>query len=102
MPIDNAKRRGRTPDEITAEQRRQAAMQKSMAAPAKPVATPAATVPAKVAASVPAVADTRTPVQAYIDEVAPSTIVGRLIKFGKEGKFITADDDEPIDEATEF
>jgi hypothetical protein len=40
--------------------------------------------------------DNRSDVQRYLDEVAPASIVGRLIKFSKEGKFVTPDDDEPI------
>ena len=46
--------------------------------------------------------DTRTPQQAYLDLIAPAAIVGRLIKFGKEGTFITADDDAAVAEGTEF
>ena len=34
--------------------------------------------------------DNRTPVQQYLDEVAPASIVGRMVKFAKEGEFITA------------
>jgi hypothetical protein len=46
----------------------------------------------------PAVAanDQRDSVQRYLDEVAPASIVGRMIKFGKEGQFVTPDDGEPI------
>jgi hypothetical protein len=32
--------------------------------------------------------DTRTDVQRYVDEIAPSSIAGRMIKFSKEGKFV--------------
>jgi hypothetical protein len=46
--------------------------------------------------------DTRTSVQRYVDDIAPANIVGRMIKFGKSGTFITADDDEVIDEKTDF
>jgi hypothetical protein len=46
--------------------------------------------------------DTRSFEQRYIDEIAPANIVGRMIKFGKDGAFITADDDEPVDEQAEF
>jgi hypothetical protein len=46
--------------------------------------------------------DTRTAVQKYIDEIAPANIVGRMVKFSKDGQFVTADDSEPIDEAAEF
>jgi hypothetical protein len=46
--------------------------------------------------------DTRTPHQAYLDQIAPSGIVGRLIKFGKSGTFVTADTDEEIDAEQPF
>jgi hypothetical protein len=49
-----------------------------------------------------ALPDNRTPVQAYLDGVAPAAIVGRMIKFSKEGKFVTSDDDEPISENVDF
>jgi hypothetical protein len=60
--------------------------------PAKPDATAVATLQP----------DTRTPAQRYIDEIAPASISGRLIKFSKDGHFVTADDDEPIDQSAEF
>jgi hypothetical protein len=41
-------------------------------------------------------------VQKYLDEIAPASIVGRLIKFSKEGKFVTTDDGEPVNEDAEF
>jgi hypothetical protein len=52
----------------------------------------------------PAVAatDQRDSVQQYLDEVAPASIVGRMIKFSKEGQFTTHDDGEPIPEDAEF
>jgi hypothetical protein len=65
----------------------------------------AATVPATVTAVSTAVAtpDNRTPAQRYVDEIAPpGSIVGRLIKFSKEGRFVTSDDDAPVDENAEF
>jgi hypothetical protein len=46
--------------------------------------------------------DTRTPVQKYLDEIAPSGIVGRLIKFSKEGNFVTADDGEVVSGDADF
>jgi hypothetical protein len=39
--------------------------------------------------------------QRYLDEVAPSGIAGRLIKF-KEGKYITTDDEKEVPEGAEF
>ena len=37
-----------------------------------------------------------------ISTTSPSGIVGRLVKFSKDGKFVFADTDEPVDEAAEF
>ena len=52
----------------------------------------------------PAVAanDQRNSVQRYLDEVAPASIVGRMIKFGKEANSFTPDDGEPIAVDAEF
>jgi hypothetical protein len=41
-------------------------------------------------------------VSRYLDEVSPASLVGRMIKFGKDGKFITPDDGEEISEDTAF
>jgi hypothetical protein len=51
-----------------------------------------------------ALPDTRTPQQAYLDEIAPpSSLVGRPIKFdGKAGKWLFSDTDEEIDPDTDF
>jgi hypothetical protein len=50
-----------------------------------------------------ALPDQRTDVQRYIDDISPSTIAGRLIKFdGKAGEFTTVDDGEPVKEDAEF
>jgi hypothetical protein len=58
--------------------------------------------PAKKETAVPARLETRTPVQTYLDEIAPASIVGRMIKFSKDGKFVTADDDATIDDEVNF
>lgn len=82
--------------EIIAEQKRVAAKDTA----ARKVAAP---VPATVATNTAvAMPDNRTPVQRYVDEIAPANIVGRLVKFGKEGTFITADDGEPVPDTTDF
>ena len=39
-----------------------------------------------------AVPDNRSPLDAYLDEVAPATIAGRMVKFTKEGVYATTDD----------
>jgi hypothetical protein len=49
-----------------------------------------------------ALPDGRTPREVYLDEVAPAAIVGRLIKFTKEGAFITSDDEAEIPEEADF
>jgi len=49
-----------------------------------------------------AVPDSRNDVQRYLDEIAPASIVGRLIKFSKDGKFITNDDGESIGDDVDF
>jgi hypothetical protein len=84
------KRTGPTPEEVIAEQRREADAHKAQ-------------LPAKVDTSTAvALPDTRTAAQRYVDQEAPANIVGRMIKFGKDGHFVTSDDDEPIDENAEF
>ena len=46
--------------------------------------------------------DNRTSVQKYLDEVAPTMMVGRMIKFTKPGEFKTPDDDAVISPDTDF
>jgi hypothetical protein len=52
----------------------------------------------KPAAPTPAVitADNRTPIEKYVDEIAPSMIAGKLIKFSKEGKFVVTETEEAL------
>jgi hypothetical protein len=114
MPIDvHPARRGRSPEEIVKEQKAQAEKNTaranarkitSGAASSPDVPSSANLVPAKpdAAAVATLAADTRTPAERYLDEIAPAAITGRLIKFGKEGTFITADDGEPVPEGAEF
>jgi hypothetical protein len=99
MSIDvHPRRRPPTSTEIVAEQKRQAAQDKARA-PQSPVTTAVAVKSNGGAVAIP---DTRTFEQRYIDEIAPANIVGRMIKFSKDGAFVTADDDEPVDEKAEF
>ena len=59
---------------------------------------PAVAKPAAVA-----LPDNRSNVDIYLDEVAPVSIVGRLIKFDvKAAKYVTVDDDVAIDANAEF
>ena len=87
------KRKPPTPEEIITEQKR-------IAEAAKPRTN--AVVPRKPANIVPATPDSRTTEQRYVNSIAPANIVGRMIKFSKDGNFITSDDDEAVDENVEF
>jgi hypothetical protein len=49
-----------------------------------------------------AMPDNRTSVQQYVDEIAPSSIAGRLIKFSKNGEFVFADTDETVSPDADF
>jgi hypothetical protein len=68
-------------------------------APAKP-SVPAPT--HKPESKAVAVADARPYRDRYLDEIAPANIVGRLVKFSKDGAFTTVDDDKPISDEAEF
>jgi hypothetical protein len=61
-----------------------------------------AVVPAKPTGNLPAAPDTRTNVQRYLDEIAPSGIVGRMVKFSKEGKHTITDTQEEVSPETDF
>jgi hypothetical protein len=47
-------------------------------------------------------ADARPYRARYLDEIAPSGIAGRLMKFSKAGTFVTTDDDAEIPQGTMF
>jgi hypothetical protein len=49
-----------------------------------------------------AVSDNRTPVQAYLDEYVPVTLVGRVIRADKEHVFVTPDDGAPVPDDVDF
>jgi hypothetical protein len=91
--MHSTKRRPPSPEQIRAEQKRQAE---------KDRAAVQAKLPVKATATAVATPDARTPVQQYLDEVAPASIVGRMIKFGKDGRFITNDDGEAIGDDVDF
>src|SRR5262249_56824635 len=38
----------------------------------------------------------------YLDEVAPASLVGRLLKYSKDGKFFTPDDEQEIADDQDF
>jgi hypothetical protein len=95
----------KTPKEILAKQALDAKQQREAIAArrnAAPAGVPAV-VPAKPTAVAASAPDTRTDIQRYIDEIAPSMFAGRLIKFdGKKGEFATQDDDQPIKQDIDF
>jgi hypothetical protein len=62
----------------------------------------AATVPAVRTATSVVAPDTRPYRDRYLDEVSPASVVGRMIKFSKDGTFITTDDDQRVPESAEF
>jgi hypothetical protein len=64
-----------------------------------PTALPPAKKPQTTAVAVP---NDRSYRERYLDEVAPASIVGRMIKFSKDGAFITHDDGKEVDEDAEF
>jgi hypothetical protein len=79
----------RTSKQVLAEQQKQADRDRQqMPAVKKP--TPLAT------------QSSRSPREAYLDEIAPSGVVGRLIKFSKEGQFVYADNDEQVSPDEDF
>jgi len=83
----------RTIKQVLAEQQRQADRDRALkpahaVAPLKPV--------------MPDIPDTRSAREKYLDEVAPSGIVGRLIKFSKEGRFTFDDTGETVSEGEDF
>lgn len=85
MPAPTQKRRSPSPEDVIAQQKRDAAAALRQQVAVRPAAPPPAVI-----------ADTRSDVEKYVDEIAPSFIAGRLIKFSKEGKFILAESDEEI------
>ena len=46
--------------------------------------------------------DNRTDVRRYLDEIAPASIVGSMIKFTKNGEYATSDDDTVIGDDMDF
>jgi hypothetical protein len=92
MPIDT-KRTPPTPEQVIAEQNRRAAKAK---------AEETALVPAQPTSTALALPDTITASQLYIEQNAPTSIVGRLIKFSKDGVFTTPDDGEPVSDDVDF
>jgi hypothetical protein len=95
-------RRGRSPVDINRQQKEDAErdLARRTAAKASAANTAVATKPPTTPAA--ATPDSRTTAQKYLDEIAPAAIVGRMIKFNKEGRFVTHDDGAPVAEDAEF
>jgi hypothetical protein len=89
------KQRIPTAKQVLSEQKKRA--EAEIARRSNDTAVAVATAPA-----MPALPDDRTPVQAYLDEVAGGSFEGRIIKFTKEGKFVAVDDELEISGDIEF
>jgi hypothetical protein len=85
----------RTTEQLLAEQRRVAEKETA----AIKANLPAATNGNGTAVAIP---DNRSSVQQYLDTISPATIAGHMVKFNKDGKFIRTDNDEVIDDETDF
>lgn len=90
--------------QVLAEQAREA--KRTRQAPALAPKTAPAPVPAVAKGNGNAVAvaasDTRTPQERYLDEIAPVTFVGQLIKFSKDGKFLVSASGDGISPEQDF
>jgi hypothetical protein len=78
------------------------ARQKAATPPPRPAPQTAIAVRPPAPQTAVAIPTNRTPVQAYLDEVAPSAFSGRLVKFNKDGKFAATDTGDVIDENLDF
>jgi hypothetical protein len=93
----------RSPGQILAQQKLDAERDRAAKAAAKK--KPESNGGTAVAAAQPTAVtppDGRSTVTRYLDEVAPSSIVGRMIKFDRDGNFVTPDDEGEIKEDTDF
>jgi len=94
MPAIN-QHKAPTPQQVQAEQTRLLEADKVRAA-----APASANLPAVVKQQLPAsTADSHS---RYLDEIAPASIAGRMIKFSKDGSFTVPDDESVIDENVDF
>jgi len=92
------KRTPPTPEQIKAEQKHMAEIDSARRKAALPT-KPAVSVPTNSGNTAVVIRDNnRDPIQQYLDEIAPASIVSRMIKFSKEGEFVTRDDGEAISE----
>jgi hypothetical protein len=91
---NQTKRQPPTPEEVRARQKVDAERATAAAKPNLPAPTNGGT-----AIAMP---DSRTGVQKYLDEIAPASIVGRMIKFNKNADYVTSDDDAVIGDDIDF
>ncbi len=94
----SARRTPPTMAEVNKQQQRDAERDLAARAPATGMAV-ATTAKAALPAEMPA--DNRSPLDKYLDEIAPSAIVGRLVGF-KDKRFVYRDDDTPIPDTVPF
>jgi hypothetical protein len=88
-----------TTEQILNQQKREA--ERAQPTPAQATSTAVAKAPeASLPAKMPA--DNRTPVQKYLDTIAPATLIGRRISGSKEYPFVTPDDGERIPDTDDF
>jgi hypothetical protein len=87
-----------TPAEVQAQQDRMLEIDRRTARTISEPTT-AASVPAVVKSQLPAVPWSH---ENYLNELAPQTIAGRMVKFTKEGKFAVPDDETVIGEDVVF
>jgi hypothetical protein len=92
----------KSPGQVIAEQKLAAERAAKAAAQKKPEGNGGTAVAPATQLTAVAPPDNRTPRERYLDEIAPAAIVGRLIKFTKDGTFITADDEATIPEIADF
>ena len=92
----------RTPAQIIEEQKSAAArLKQENATRAAQQPRAVATRPAAPPAAMPP--DDRSPIERYLDEIAPATFPGQLFKFdGKQGVFVLTSDGEPFDTDRDF
>jgi hypothetical protein len=77
--------------------------QQRAAPPAKPAPTTTVTPTQKPALPAEMPPDNRTPLDRYLDDIAPTSIVGRLVGFdGKDKQYVYKDDGTPIPDDVDF
>jgi hypothetical protein len=78
------------------------ARQKASTPPPRPATQTAVAVAQPAPKTALVVPTNRTPLDTYLDEIAPSSFSGQLVKFNKDGKFVVTSTDAVIDENVDF